>query len=45
VYARAQGPPMEAPAVRFCDTTPPPIEAELWRRCGYYIYIKGTLKV
>jgi len=36
---------MEAPAVGFYNTTPPPIEAELRRRCGYYIYIEGTLKV
>jgi len=36
---------MEAPTVGFRDTTPPPIEAELWRRCGYYIHIKGALKV
>jgi hypothetical protein len=34
-----------APTVRFRDTTPPPIEAELRRRYGYYIYIKRILKV
>ena len=45
VYARAQGSPIEAPAVGFRDTTPPLIEAELRRRYSYYIYIKGTLKV
>jgi hypothetical protein len=45
VYARAWGSPIKAPAVRFRDTTPPPIEVELWRRCGYYIHIKGKLKV
>jgi hypothetical protein len=44
VYARARGSPMEAPAVGFYNTTPPPIEAELRRRCGY-IYIEGTLNV
>ena len=42
---RARGSPIEAPAVGFRNTTPPLIEAELWRRCSYYIYIKGTLKV
>jgi len=31
--------------VGFRDTTPPPIEAELRRRCGYYVYIEGALKV
>ena len=36
---------MEAPIVRFRDTTPTFIEAELWQHCSYYIYIKGTLKV
>jgi len=30
---------MEAPAVWFRDTTPPPIEAELRRRCGCYIHV------
>ena len=45
VYARARGSPMEAPTVGFRDTTPPPIEAELRQRCGYYIYIEETLKV
>jgi len=33
------------PMVGFRDTTPPSIEAELRRRCGYYVYIEGTLKV
>ena len=42
---RARGSSMEAPVVRFCDTTPLFIGAELRRRCGYYIYIKGTFKV
>jgi len=37
--------PMEAPAVGFRNTTPPPIEAELRQCCGYYIYIKGIFKV
>jgi len=36
---------MEAPAVGFHNTTSPPIEAELRRRCGYYIHIEGALKV
>jgi len=45
VYARARGSPMEAPAVGFRDTTPPLIEAELRRRCGYYIHVKGTFEV
>jgi hypothetical protein len=36
---------MEAPTVGFRNTTPPPIEAELWQRYSYYIYIEGTLKV
>jgi len=35
----------KAPAVGFYNTTPPLIKAELWQRCGYYIYIKGILKV
>jgi hypothetical protein len=35
---------MEAPAAAFRNTTPPLIEAELQRRCGYYIYVEGTLK-
>jgi len=33
------------PAVGFRNTTPPPIEAELRRRCGYYVHVEGTLKV
>jgi hypothetical protein len=45
IYVRARDSPMEAPTVGFCNTTPPPIEAELRQRCGYYIYIEGTLKV
>jgi len=36
---------LSAPAVGFRDTTPPLMEAELWRRCGYYVYIEGTFKV
>jgi len=45
VYAKAQGSPIKAPMVGFHNTTPPFIEAELWRRYSYYIYIEGTLKV
>ena len=40
VYAKARGSPIEAPVVGFCNTTPPFIGAELWQRCGYYIYIQ-----
>ena len=44
MYIRARGFPIEAPAVGFHNTTPPPIEAELWRRYGYYIYIEKKEK-
>ena len=44
MYIRVWGSPIEAPVVGFRDTTPPFIEVELWRRCGYYIYIKGHLR-
>jgi len=41
----ARGSLMEASTVGFRNNTPPPIEAELQRRCGYYVHIEGALKV
>ena len=42
---KSTGSPMEAPAVGFRDTTPPPIEAELWQCCSYYVHVEGTVRV